>query len=155
MPRVKVIHGPLLDRLGERETDLYGTEPLDEINASLVAMGQAAGIEVHTYQSNTEGELVTEIANCRGNYQFLILNPAAYSHTSVAILDAVVFCAVPTIEVHLSNLAARHRQALHHADRGRVHHHRPRHRGDRPHRGVGPGKLSAGHALCHRKVGGT
>ena len=107
MPRVKVIHGPLLDRLGERETDLYGTEPLDEINASLVAMGQAAGIEVHTYQSNTEGELVTEIANCRGNYQFLILNPAAYSHTSVAILDAVVFCAVPTIEVHLSNLAAR------------------------------------------------
>jgi len=107
MPRVKVIHGPLLDRLGERETDLYGTEPLEEITASLVAMGKAAGVEVDSYQSNHEGDLVTEIAACRGQYDFLILNPAAYSHTSVAIRDAVVFCAVPTVEVHLSNLWAR------------------------------------------------
>jgi 3-dehydroquinate dehydratase-2 len=107
MPRVKVIHGPLLDRLGERETDLYGAEPLEEINASLVAMGKAAGVEVDCFQSDHEGDLVTEIANCRDRYQFLILNPAAYAHTSVAIHDAVDFCAAPTIEVHLSNLAAR------------------------------------------------
>ena len=107
MARVKVIHGPLLDRLGERETDLYGTEPLEEIDSSLRAIGKVAGIEVDCFQSNHEGELVTEIANCRDRYDFLILNPAAYSHTSVAIYDAVIFCAVPTVEVHLSNLASR------------------------------------------------
>ncbi|MDP8224704.1 MAG: type II 3-dehydroquinate dehydratase [Candidatus Lernaella stagnicola] len=107
MPRVKIIHGPLLDRLGERETDYYGTEPLEEINASLVAMGEAVGVEVDCFQSDIEGEIVTEIANCRGKCNFLIVNPAAYSHTSVAIYDAIVFCQVPTVEVHLSNLASR------------------------------------------------
>jgi 3-dehydroquinate dehydratase-2 len=107
MARVKVIHGPLLDRLGERDTDLYGAEPLEEINASLAAMGEEAGVQVDFFQSNIEGELVTEIANCRGQYNFLILNPAAYSTMSVAIYDAVVYCQVPTIEVHLSNLARR------------------------------------------------
>lgn len=107
MKKVKVIHGPLLDRLGERETDLYGTEPLEEINQSLIAIGREHDIQVDCYQSNHEGELVTEIANCRGKYDFLILNPAAYSHSSVAIFDAVAFCALPTIEVHLSNLASR------------------------------------------------
>jgi len=107
MPRVKVIHGPLLDRLGERETDLYGTEPLDEINASLIAMGEKCGVEVSCFQSDVEGELVREIADCRGEFNFLILNPAAYSHTSIAIRDAIVFCGVPTLEVHLSNTLAR------------------------------------------------
>ena len=107
MPRVKVIHGPLLDRLGERETDLYGTEPLEEINSSLVAMGEIVGIAVDCFQSDIEGDIVTEIANCRGEYHFLIINPAAYSHTSVAIYDAIIFSQLPTIEVHLSNLASR------------------------------------------------
>jgi len=107
MAKVKVIHGPLLDRLGERETDLYGTEPLEEINASLIAIGRQAGVEVDCFQSDIEGELVKVIADCRGNYNYLILNPAAYSHTSVAIHDAVTFCAVPTIEIHLSNLSSR------------------------------------------------
>jgi len=107
MARVKVIHGPLLNRLGERETDLYGTEPLEEINGSLKAMGEKAGIEVECYQSNLEGELVTAIADCRGKYNYLILNPAAYSHSSVAIYDAVIFSQVPTVEVHLSNLSTR------------------------------------------------
>jgi 3-dehydroquinate dehydratase-2 len=105
--RIKVIHGPLLDRLGERETDLYGSEPMDEINASLIAMGKARGVEVDCFQSNDEGRLVTEIANVRGNYNFVILNPAAYSHTSVAIYDAVIFSQTPTVEVHLSNLSRR------------------------------------------------
>jgi 3-dehydroquinate dehydratase II len=107
MPRVKIIHGPLLDRLGERETDLYGTEPLAEINASLVAMGQAAGVEVDCFQSANEGAIVEEIANCRGKYKFLIINPAAYSHTSVAIYDAIIFSQVPAVEIHLSNLGSR------------------------------------------------
>jgi len=107
MVSIKVIHGPLLDRLGERETDLYGTEPLNEINDSLIAMGQAAEVQVDCCQSNHEGDLVTAIADCRGHHRFLILNPGAYSHTSVAIYDAIIFSQVPTIEVHLSNLAAR------------------------------------------------
>ncbi|NLH50133.1 MAG: type II 3-dehydroquinate dehydratase [Myxococcales bacterium] len=107
MARIKVIHGPLLNRLGERETDLYGTEPLDEIDASLQAMGNSVGVEVDTFQSDLEGELVREIADCRGKYNFLIINPAAYSHTSVALYDAVIFSQVPVIEVHLSNLSSR------------------------------------------------
>jgi len=105
--RITVIHGPLLDRLGERETDLYGSEPMAEINASLIAMGKQHGVEVVCFQSNDEGRLVTEIANVRGKFNFLIMNPAAYSHTSVAIYDAVIFSQTPTIEVHLSNLSRR------------------------------------------------
>lgn len=107
MARVKVIHGPLLDRLGDRETDLYGTEPLDEINGSLKAMGEKAGVEVECFQSDVEGELVTEIANSRNHCNYLILNPAAYSHTSVAIYDAVIYSQIPTLEVHLSNTSSR------------------------------------------------
>lgn len=107
MPQILIIHGPLMNHIGEAETDLYGMETYDEINASLLAMGAAANVGVDIFQSAIEGELVNAIAEARGKYNFLIINPAAYSHTSVAIHDAVVFCGVPTIEVHLSSLANR------------------------------------------------
>ena len=103
-----VIHGPNLNLLGTREPKVYGKETLAEINRRLTAAGRAAGAKVATYQSNIEGELIGRIhqAGTEG-VAFIIINPAGYTHTSVALRDALTGVAIPFIEVHLSNVHAR------------------------------------------------
>ncbi len=106
MPKkVLVIHGPNLHLLGQREPDIYGKKSLDDINKSIKAKAGNIGIETQTYQSNQEGEIVDKIT--KTEYDILIINPAAYTHTSVAIRDALAAIKQPTIEVHLSNIYKR------------------------------------------------
>lgn len=102
-----MIHGPNLNLLGEREPDLYGRERLSDIDARLVELGRAHQAEVETFQSNSEGDIVNKIQQSRGRADVLIINPAAYTHTSLAIQDAVRASGIPTIEVHLTNIYAR------------------------------------------------
>lgn len=105
--RVFVIHGPNLNLLGKREPQIYGRESLEEINASLVALGAELGIEIAAFQSNHEGAIVDKIQQAAETADGLIINPAAYTHTSVAIRDALAMLAIPVIEVHLSNIHRR------------------------------------------------
>ncbi|MSQ47702.1 MAG: type II 3-dehydroquinate dehydratase [Deltaproteobacteria bacterium] len=107
LPRVLVLHGPNLNMLGQREPQIYGYTTLAGINAMLVALGQELGVEVETFQSNHEGELVSKIQAARGQAAALLINGGAYTHTSVAILDALLAADLPVIEVHLSNLYKR------------------------------------------------
>jgi 3-dehydroquinate dehydratase II len=104
---IAVLHGPNLNLLGRREPEIYGSTTLAEIDRSLVERGQKRGATVETFQSNVEGELVTRIQEVAASAQGLILNPAAYTHTSIAIYDALKAAALPCIEVHLSNLHRR------------------------------------------------
>ncbi len=107
MKRVLVIHGPNLNRLGRREPDIYGSDTLEAIDTEIVQAGKDAGIEVQTFQSNAEGELVDRIQQAAEEVDGLIINPAAYTHTSVALRDALQMLAIPVIEVHLSNIYRR------------------------------------------------
>ncbi len=102
-----VIHGPNLNMLGKRETGIYGDESLEDINTELMREAGELGVRVEAYQSNTEGELVTIIQQCRGRVDGIILNAAAYTHYSIAIRDAVTASEVPTVEVHISNIFKR------------------------------------------------
>ena len=105
--RIDVLHGPNLNLLGEREPALYGYTTLPEIDAHLAAVGQALACEVKSFQSNHEGALIDYLHATRRLADAYILNPAGYTHTSVALRDAVIAVAKPTIEVHLSNTEAR------------------------------------------------
>ena len=105
--RVLVIHGPNLNLLGTRDPAVYGTTTLDEINAELDKRAAARGASVACVQSNLEGEIVTHIQDAAIRYDAVVLNPGGYSHTSVAIRDAIDAIGVPTVEVHLSNIHAR------------------------------------------------
>jgi 3-dehydroquinate dehydratase-2 len=105
--RILVIHGPNLNLLGERETETYGKTDLATINKALEAMAKQEGAEVQCVQSNQEGEIVEHIQKAKGRFGAIIINPAAFTHTSVAIRDAIAAVGVPTIEVHLSNIYAR------------------------------------------------
>jgi 3-dehydroquinate dehydratase-2 len=107
MLRLLVLHGPNLNLLGSREESIYGTATLDAIDASLSELSDELGVELDIRQSNLEGELVTWIQEARSGYQGIIINPAAYTHTSVAIRDALAAVNLPTIEVHLSNIHRR------------------------------------------------
>ncbi|CAB1071257.1 3-dehydroquinate dehydratase II (EC [Olavius algarvensis Delta 1 endosymbiont] len=109
MPQKKilVIHGPNLNLLGEREPDIYGHQSLAEINAGLQELGDKLGIDVDTFQSNYEGQIVDKIQQAMGRCHGIVINPAAYTHTSVAIRDALVMLDIPVIEVHLSNINKR------------------------------------------------
>lgn len=107
MVRILVLHGPNLNLLGTREQSIYGSTTLDEINAAIAQAAEGLDIEVDTRQSNMEGELVTWIQKARTGYHGIIINPAAYTHTSVAIRDALAAVALPTVEVHLSNIYQR------------------------------------------------
>ena len=107
MLRVLVLHGPNLNLLGNREESVYGTTTLGEINASLSKLGSELGVELDIRQSNHEGELVTWIQEARSKYQGIIINPAAYTHTSIAVRDALSAVDIPAIEVHLSNIHRR------------------------------------------------
>ncbi len=106
-PKVLVIHGPNLNMLGKREPEIYGSTTLDEINASLKNLGQKLGIDVETFQSNHEGVIVEKIQEAMGICNGVVINPAAYTHTSVAIRDALLLLDVPIIEIHLSNIYKR------------------------------------------------
>jgi 3-dehydroquinate dehydratase II len=105
--RIQVLHGPNLNLLGTRDPATYGTTTLAEIDAELVRRGKARGAEVRTAQSNVEGELVDLIQRAKGWAHAIVINPGGYTHTSVAIRDAIEAVALPAIEVHLSNLHAR------------------------------------------------
>ena len=105
--RILLLHGPNLQLLGRRQPEIYGTTTLDEIDAMLTEKAKAAGFELVAFQSNHEGELVDIIGDHFGKVDGVLINPAAYTHTSVAIRDALAALDVPVIEIHLSNVAAR------------------------------------------------
>ncbi|MBE3593554.1 MAG: type II 3-dehydroquinate dehydratase [Candidatus Carbobacillus altaicus] len=105
--RIGVIHGPNLHLLGKREPGVYGTLSLSEINERLKTRARTLGVTVETRQSNSEGEIVSWIGEGESWYDGLIINPAAYTHTSIAIRDALLAVSLPTIEVHLSNIHKR------------------------------------------------
>ena len=105
--KIIVIHGPNLNLLGDREISIYGKHTLDEINDMMKRAAAEAGLELAFFQSNHEGEIVDKIGAARKEFQAIIINPAAYTHTSVAIRDALSAAAIPAIEVHLSNIYSR------------------------------------------------
>ncbi len=105
--KILVIHGPNLQLLGAREPARYGTTDLATINHELTALGKTLKAHIDTVQSNHEGEIVELIGKAKGRYAALVINPAAYTHTSVAIRDAIQASGLPAVEVHLSNIYAR------------------------------------------------
>jgi len=105
--KILVMNGPNLNLLGTREPGVYGRQTLETIMTGLQEQGRVLKVEVDWMQSNDEGTLVTRIGESRGRYDGLILNPAAYTHTSVALRDALQATGVPCVEVHLSNIHAR------------------------------------------------
>jgi len=108
MARVLLLNGPNLNLLGTREPDLYGAETLESIERRVKAVGRELGHELLTFQSNAEHELITRIHTARSEgVEFLIVNPGAFTHTSIALRDAILATAVPFIEVHLTNTQAR------------------------------------------------
>ena len=105
---ILVTHGPNLNLLGKREPEIYGHQTLEQINALLVARAKAAGVKLQTFQSNSEGQLIDRIqASTAEGVDFILLNPAGLTHTSVALRDALAGVAIPFIEVHLSNIYRR------------------------------------------------
>lgn len=105
--KILVLHGPNLNLLGWREPTHYGSDTLEQINQRLTKQAAAAGVELETFQSNSEGELVTRIQQARNDIRFIVINPAAYTHTSVAMRDALAAVGIPFVEIHLSNVFAR------------------------------------------------
>lgn len=105
---VLVLHGPNLNLLGLREPEHYGKDTLDSINHSLAEQASKAGVQLETFQSNSEAELIGRVQSLAGkSTDFIIINPAAFTHTSVAMRDALAAVKIPFIEVHLSNVYAR------------------------------------------------
>jgi 3-dehydroquinate dehydratase-2 len=105
--KIVVIQGPNLNMLGLREQNIYGPMKLDDIHAQMETYAKQSDIEIEFFQSNLEGELVDKIQECIGDANGIIINPAAYSHTSIAIRDAIKAVQIPTVEVHISNIYAR------------------------------------------------
>ncbi len=105
MLKIAIVNGPNLNLLGTREPSIYGNESFDDRMASL--RKQYPGVELTYYQSNVEGELINFLHACRQNTQAIVLNAGAYTHTSIAIADAIAAIDVPVIEVHISNILAR------------------------------------------------
>lgn len=108
MARILVLHGPNLNLLGRREPEIYGRTTLADIHQTMEARARAHGVQIESYQSNSEGELIDRIQSAAAEgIEFIIINPGAYSHTSIAIPDALKGVAIPYIEVHISNIYAR------------------------------------------------
>lgn len=107
MLRILVIHGPNLNLLGLREPEIYGKTTLAEIDALLEERAKALGVEIETVQSNHEGVILDRIAGAVGKFDGIVINPAAWTHTSVALRDAIKGTGLPAVEVHLSNVHAR------------------------------------------------
>jgi 3-dehydroquinate dehydratase-2 len=105
---ILIIHGPNLNLLGTREPEVYGSETLAAINKRLSSLARKSGAKLSVFQSNSEGSLVDRVHAARSdNVNFIVINPAAYTHTSVALRDALAAVAIPFIEIHLSNVHAR------------------------------------------------
>ena len=108
MTKILILHGPNLNLLGSRESSLYGHETLEDINRALIVQGEAAGHVIACFQSNAEHGLVDRIHQARDEkVELIIINPAAFTHTSIALRDALLAVNIPFIEVHLSNIYAR------------------------------------------------
>lgn len=110
---ILVLHGPNLNLLGEREPEVYGSSTLDQINEMLEAEAKTHGAALKIFQSNMEGELVTHIQDERSWADAILINPAAYTHSSIALRDAIVGVGIPTIEVHLTNIYGREKFRRH------------------------------------------
>ena len=107
MRKILVIHGPNLNLLGTREVDVYGSVTIADINKDLKKAAQAKKITLEIMQSDHEGDIVEKIGKAKGRFDAILINPAAYTHTSVAIRDAISAVDIPTVEVHLSNIYGR------------------------------------------------
>jgi len=105
--KILVLHGPNLNLLGKRQPEIYGRLTLEQINAQIRALAKELGLEVEVRQSNSEGELVTWIQEAPKKFSAIVLNPAAYTHTSIALRDAISAVEIPTVEVHISNIHKR------------------------------------------------
>ncbi len=104
---ILILHGPNLNLLGEREKSVYGNLTLQEIDSNIEAEAKKLGVKVECFQSNSEGELVDKIHEARKKFDGIVMNPAAFTHTSVALRDAVAAVEIPVVEVHLSNIYQR------------------------------------------------
>lgn len=102
-PRILFLNGPNLNVVGKREPEVYGKMTLDDIRSEVTRAARVAGTTVEFFQSNHEGEIVARLQESRGNYDGLVINPGGYTHTSVAIRDALIYAALPAVELHLSN----------------------------------------------------
>ena len=107
MKKILVINGPNINMLGKREPDIYGSQNYNDLLAFIDKAASEAGLRVHCFQSNSEGSIIDEIQNALGNYDGIVINPAAYTHTSIAISDALKAVAIPAVEVHLSDISKR------------------------------------------------
>ncbi|WP_148223161.1 type II 3-dehydroquinate dehydratase [Calditerrivibrio nitroreducens] len=107
MMNVLVINGANLNMLGKREPEIYGRETLDEINLYLKEYAKNKGLKLDFFQSNLEGEIINRIHDAYGSFSYIIINPGAFTHTSIAIRDALLSVGIPFIEVHLSNVYSR------------------------------------------------
>lgn len=105
--KILVLHGPNLNLLGIREPGVYGSLTMDDINARCIALGKELGVEVRCSQSNHEGALIDALHDARNSSDGVIFNPGGYTHTSVALRDAIAAIGIPVVEVHLSNVYAR------------------------------------------------
>ncbi|MDD2860478.1 MAG: 3-dehydroquinate dehydratase, partial [Acidiphilium sp.] len=106
-PLIAVLNGPNLNLLGLREPEIYGIQTLDDLEAVCAEAGEQLGLAIDFRQTNGEGELITWVQECRGRAAGIVINPAGYSHTSVALMDAIHAVDLPVIEVHLSNIFTR------------------------------------------------
>jgi 3-dehydroquinate dehydratase-2 len=104
---VLVIHGPNLNMLGKREPDIYGHQTLGQINSKLKAQADKRGLRIESFQSNHEGDIVEKIQQAQETFHGILINPAAYTHTSIAIRDALMMLDIPIVEIHLSNIYKR------------------------------------------------
>lgn len=105
--KILVLHGPNLNLLGKREPEIYGRMTLEQINAQIRRLAKELGLAIEIRQSNTEGELVTWIQEAAAKFGAIVINPAAYTHTSIALRDAISAVGIPTVEVHISNIHKR------------------------------------------------
>ncbi len=105
--KILVINGPNLNMLGIREPEIYGKESYEDLKTYIFDVCKNENIEVEIFQSNHEGDIVDKIQSAYGNFDAIVINPAAYTHTSVAILDALKAVSLPTVEVHLSDVSKR------------------------------------------------
>lgn len=106
-PLIAVLNGPNLNLLGTRQPEIYGAATLDDVEALCAEAAEELNLAIDFRQTNAEGELITWVQECRGRAAGIVINPAGYSHTSVALMDALAACGLPVVEVHISNIHRR------------------------------------------------